>query len=269
MSPLVDCAWLGGFQVNNSSTNFNRCWKTAFKDAFDFRARMTSLTVISALPWSSKSRSPESSTQLWFMPAKLCHCTTKMWAKAGTSKRPFAVCHRRRRSRSYSWPRTAWIKAFGPCQESNTGAVQSKWQVCTDRDARCKDAGPSITVCTCSSQTRFSRTMHQWLANVWRELLSSARGSHSSEAWNSRRNLLSWPTTPVVKKCTTFVPYLASLQAREMFSSVSFVQHFKGHTHNILDQLFGVISRSCQFCDLLLDMTWWIPSPNLTWWGPS
>lgn len=41
------------------------------------------------------------------------------------------------------------------------GAVQSKWQVCTDRDARCKDAGPSITVCTCSSQTRFSRTMHQ------------------------------------------------------------------------------------------------------------
>ena len=55
-------------------------------------------------------------------------------------------------------------------------------------------------------------------------------------------------------KCTTFMLYLASLQARGMFSSVSFVQHIKGHTHNILDQLFGVISRSFQFCDHLPDI---------------
>ena len=55
-------------------------------------------------------------------------------------------------------------------------------------------------------------------------------------------------------KCTTFMLYLASLQARGMFSSVSFVQHIKGHTHNILDQLFVVISRSFQFCDHLPDI---------------
>ena len=55
-------------------------------------------------------------------------------------------------------------------------------------------------------------------------------------------------------KCTTFMLYLASLQARGMFSSVSFIQHIKGHTHTIMDQLFGVVSRSFQFCDHLPDV---------------
>ena len=52
-------------------------------------------------------------------------------------------------------------------------------------------------------------------------------------------------------KCQTLMMFLAHLQQRACFQSVAFVQHIKGHTHNILDQLFGVISRAFQFCDYL------------------
>ena len=55
-------------------------------------------------------------------------------------------------------------------------------------------------------------------------------------------------------KNSTLMAYLSHLQLRGMFSSVGFVQHVKGHTHNILDQCFGVISRAFQFCDHLPDI---------------
>ena len=55
-------------------------------------------------------------------------------------------------------------------------------------------------------------------------------------------------------KCQTLMMFLTHLQQRACFQSVAFVQHIKGHTHNILDQLFGVISRAFQFCDYLPDI---------------
>ena len=55
-------------------------------------------------------------------------------------------------------------------------------------------------------------------------------------------------------KCQTLMMFLAHLQQRACFQSVAFVQHIKGHTQNMLDQLFGVISRAFQFCDYLPDI---------------
>ena len=55
-------------------------------------------------------------------------------------------------------------------------------------------------------------------------------------------------------KNSCLMAYLSHLQLRGMFSSVGFIQHCKGHTHNILDQCFGVISRAFQFCDYLPDI---------------
>ena len=46
------------------------------RDAFVFGARVILWTAISALPWSSKSRSPESITQHWFEAARHCRIIT-------------------------------------------------------------------------------------------------------------------------------------------------------------------------------------------------
>ena len=39
-----------------------------------------------------------------------------------------------------------------------------------------------------------------------------------------------------------------------MFRSTGLLFHCKGHTHNILDQLYGIVSRTFQFQDYLPDL---------------
>lgn len=55
-------------------------------------------------------------------------------------------------------------------------------------------------------------------------------------------------------KNTTTMLFLAMLQSRGLFSSTALLNHVKGHTHNILDQMFGVLSRQFQWLDFLPDI---------------
>ena len=60
-------------------------------------------------------------------------------------------------------------------------------------------------------------------------------------------------TVREAKNCCMIL-FLAALQSRGMFQTTSLVNHLKGHTHNILDQMFGVLSRQMQFIDFLPDI---------------
>lgn len=60
--------------------------------------------------------------------------------------------------------------------------------------------------------------------------------------------------TPRENKNGTMLAYIALLQARQMFKTTSLLFHPKGHTHNILDQLYGIVSRAFQYQDDLLDL---------------
>ena len=60
--------------------------------------------------------------------------------------------------------------------------------------------------------------------------------------------------TPRENKNTAVLTYMGLLQARHMFSSTGLLFPSKGHTHNILDQLFGIVSRAFQYTDQLQDL---------------
>ena len=60
--------------------------------------------------------------------------------------------------------------------------------------------------------------------------------------------------TPRENKNSAMLTFLALCQARRMFASTAFLFHCKGHTHNILDQLFGIVSRAFQYNDQLQDV---------------
>ena len=55
-------------------------------------------------------------------------------------------------------------------------------------------------------------------------------------------------------KNNTVLKYLAWLVGRGMFILTAMLNHEKGHTHNILDQLYGVIARCFKFVDTLEDI---------------
>ena len=52
----------------------------------------------------------------------------------------------------------------------------------------------------------------------------------------------------------TFLQFIAFLQASGMFKVASALQHDMGHTHNIVDQLYGIIKRAFQYVDQLEDL---------------
>ena len=52
----------------------------------------------------------------------------------------------------------------------------------------------------------------------------------------------------------TFLQFIAFLRASGMFKCSSLFQHDMGHTHNILDQLYGIIKRAFQYVDQLEDL---------------
>lgn len=60
--------------------------------------------------------------------------------------------------------------------------------------------------------------------------------------------------TPRENKNSTVLTFMALLQARQMFRSTGLLFHAKGHTHNILDQLYGIVSRAFQYTDHLQDV---------------
>lgn len=60
--------------------------------------------------------------------------------------------------------------------------------------------------------------------------------------------------TPRENKNTTVLAFIALLQSRHMFRSTGLLFHCKGHTHNILDQLYGIVSRAFQYQDQLQDL---------------
>lgn len=60
--------------------------------------------------------------------------------------------------------------------------------------------------------------------------------------------------TPRENKNTCLLTFMALLQCRHMFRSTGLLFHCKGHTHNILDQLYGIVSRTFQFQDYLPDL---------------
>ena len=55
-------------------------------------------------------------------------------------------------------------------------------------------------------------------------------------------------------KNSTMMAYLAHLVSKGMFTCASLMNLPKGHTHNILDQLFGVISRAMKTVHTLRDL---------------
>ena len=52
----------------------------------------------------------------------------------------------------------------------------------------------------------------------------------------------------------TFLQFIAFLRSSGMFKFASLFQHDMGHTHNILDQLYGIIKRAFQYVDQLEDL---------------
>jgi len=52
----------------------------------------------------------------------------------------------------------------------------------------------------------------------------------------------------------TFLQFIAFLRSSGMFKSSGRMQHDMGHTHNIVDQLYGIIKRAFQYVDQLEDL---------------
>ena len=52
----------------------------------------------------------------------------------------------------------------------------------------------------------------------------------------------------------TFLQFIAFLRSSGMFKFASLFMHDMGHTHNILDQLYGIIKRAFQYVDQLEDL---------------
>ena len=73
--------------------------------------------------------------------------------------------------------------------------------------------------------------------------------------WGVPKELVVWAdNTARENKNSTVMSYLSYLIAIGMFRLACMCNHFAGHTHNILDQLYGVIARAMQFCDRLEDV---------------
>ena len=69
------------------------------------------------------------------------------------------------------------------------------------------------------------------------------------------RELILWcDNTTRENKNNIVLSYMALLVCRGMFGLTSVACHIEGHTHNILDQLYGIIARSFQFVDSLEDV---------------
>ena len=69
------------------------------------------------------------------------------------------------------------------------------------------------------------------------------------------REFILWcDNTTRENKNNTVLAYMALLVHRGMFGLTCVACHLEGHTHNMLDQLYGIIARSFQFVDKLEDI---------------
>ena len=69
------------------------------------------------------------------------------------------------------------------------------------------------------------------------------------------KHLIVWADNTVREnKNNTVLMYLASLVASGQFALTALMNHQKGHTHSIIDQLFGIISRSFKAVETLKNL---------------